>query len=61
MGNKTKRFREYMEEEDDLIRKRPLKKESRNNLKKHLQDVVGNEDWDDLEDELNEQSRIHRR
>jgi hypothetical protein len=50
-----------MEEEDDLIRKRPLKKESRNNLKKHLQDVVGNEDWDDLEDELNEQSRIHRR
>jgi hypothetical protein len=53
-----KSFREHL---DENIRERPLKKESRNNFKKHLQDVIENEDWDEFEDELSEQSRIRRR
>ena len=58
MGKIKKSFREYIEEE---IRKRPLKKESRHNYKKHLMDVIESEDWDELENELSEQSRNYHR
>ena len=60
MGKIKKSFREHTEE-NEKVRKRPLKKESRHNYKTHLMDVIENEDWDELEDELNEQSRVHRR
>lgn len=61
MSRKTKRFREYLEDTEDLVKSRPLKKESRHNYKKHLMDVIESEDWDELEDELSEQSRLYRR
>jgi len=60
MGKVKKSFRQYTEENEG-IRKRPLKKESRHNYKTHLIDVVESEDWDELEDELCEQGRVHRR
>ena len=60
MGKIKKSFKEYSEE-NETVRKRPLKKESRHNYKTHLMDVIENEDWDELEDELSEQSRIYRR
>ena len=60
MGKVKKSFREHTEE-SEAVRKRPLKKESRHNYKTHLMDVVENEDWDELEDEVSEQSRVHRR
>lgn len=60
MGKIKKSFREYSEEVEE-VRKRPLKKESRHNFKTHLMDVIENEEWDELEDELDEQGRIHRR
>ena len=60
MGKIKKSFREHTEE-NETVRKKPLKKESRHNYKTHLMDVIENEDWDELEDELNEQSRVHRR
>ena len=59
MGKIKKSFREYLQEDD--VRKRPLKKESRHNYKKHLMDVIENEDWDELENEISEQSRNYRR
>jgi len=59
MGKIKKSFREYIQEDD--VRKRPLKKESRHNYKKHLMDVIENEDWDELENEISEQSRNYRR
>jgi hypothetical protein len=59
MGKIKKSFREYLQEDD--VRKRPLKKESRHNYKKHLMDVIENEDWDELENELSEQSRNYHR
>lgn len=58
MSKSRKTFREYTEED---MRKRPLKKESRHNYKTHLMDVIEQEDWDELEDEVSEQSRVHRR
>lgn len=60
MGKVKKSFREYSEESGE-VRKRPLKKESRQNFKTHLMDYVESEDWDELEDELDEQGRIRRR
>lgn len=60
MSKSTKRFKEYLEESEG-IRNKPLKKESRHNFKTHLLDVIENEEWDELEDELNEQGRVHRR
>ena len=60
MGKINKSFKEYSEENEE-IRKRPLKKESRQNYKTHLMDVIENEEWDELEEELDEQGRIHRR
>jgi ubiquitin C-terminal hydrolase len=60
MGKIKKSFKQYSEENEE-VRKRPLKKESRHNYKTHLMDVIENEDWDELEDELNEQGRVHRR
>jgi hypothetical protein len=59
MGKIKKSFREYIQEDD--VRKRPLKKESRHNYKKHLMDQIENEDWDELENEISEQSRNYRR
>lgn len=62
MGRIKKSFKEYTEE-TELVRKRPLKKESRHNFKTHLMDVaenIDNEDWDELEDELKDNG-IHRR
>jgi|SaaInl25SG_5_DNA_1037380.scaffolds.fasta_scaffold164283_2 hypothetical protein len=62
MGRIKKSFKEYTEENEG-IRKRPLKKESRHHFKKHLMDVaenIDNEDWDELEDELKDNG-IHRR
>jgi len=60
MGKIKKSFRDYTEENDG-IRKKPLKKQPRNNYKKHLMDVVENEDWDELEDDLYEQGGVRRR
>jgi hypothetical protein len=60
MGKIKKSFREYSEENEELRKKR-IKKESRHNFKTHLMDVIENEDWDELEEELDEQGRIHRR
>jgi len=60
MGKIKKSFKEYSEDYDG-IRKRPLKKESRHNYKTHLIDAIESQEWDELEDELNEQSRIYRR
>ena len=60
MGKVKKSFRQYTEENED-IRKRPIKKESRHNYKTHLIDVVESEDWDELEDEFTTNGRIHRR
>jgi hypothetical protein len=60
MSKKTKGFSEYIEE-TDLVRKKKLKRESRHNYKAHLMDVIESENWDELEDELDEQGRIHRR
>lgn len=60
MGKIKKSFREYTEENEG-VRKRPLKKESRHNYKAHLIDVIESEDWDELENELSEQGGIHRR
>jgi ubiquitin C-terminal hydrolase len=60
MGKIKKSFKEYSEENEE-VRKRPLKKESRHNYKTHLMDVIETESWDELEDELNEQGRVHRR
>mgnify|MGYP000058134295 CR=1 FL=1 len=60
MGKIKKSFREYSEEGEG-IRKKPIKKESRHNYKAHLMDVIENEDWDELEDELDEQGGIRRR
>lgn len=60
MGKIKKSFREHVEESEE-VRHRPLKKESRHNYKTHLMDVIENEEWDELEDELNEQGRVHRR
>jgi hypothetical protein len=60
MGKIKKSFREYTEENEG-VRKRPLKKESRHNYKTHLMDVVESEDWDELENELSEQGGIYRR
>lgn len=59
MSKTRKTFKQYSEENE--VRKRPLKKESRHNFKTHLIDAVENEEWDELEDELDEQSRIRRR
>ncbi len=59
MGKIKKSFREYAEETEEIRQKR-IKKESRQNYKTHLMDAIENEDWDELEDELSEQSRIHR-
>ena len=59
MGKIKKSFREYIQEDD--VRKRPLKKESRHNYKQHLMDQIENEDWDELENEISEQSRNYRR
>ena len=59
MGKIQKSFREYTEETEG-VRKRPLKKESRHNYKAHLEQVIDNEDWDELENEYTE-SRVHRR
>ena len=60
MGKIKKSFKEYSEDYDE-IRKRPLKKESRQNYKTHLIDAIESQEWDELEDELNEQPRIYRR
>ena len=60
MGKIKKSFREYTEENEE-VRKRPLKKESRHNYKTHLMDVIESEDWDELENELSEQGGIYRR
>ena len=60
MGKIKKSFREYTEENEG-VRRRPLKKESRHNYKTHLIDVIESENWDELEDELSEQGGIYRR
>lgn len=60
MGKVKKSFREYSEESEEL-RPKHIKKESRHNYKTKLNDAIHNEDWEELEDELNEQGRIHRR
>lgn len=60
MSKSTKRFKEYLEESDNIKHKR-LKKESRHNFKEHLKDVMENEDWDALEDELYEESHSNYR
>jgi len=60
MGKIKKSFKQYSEENEE-VRQRPLKKESRHNYKTHLMDVIENEDWDELEDELDEQGRVRRR
>jgi hypothetical protein len=60
MGKIKKSFREHSEESEEIRHKR-IKKESRHNYKTHLMDVIENKEWDELEDELSEQSRIHRR
>jgi len=51
----TKRFKAYIEESDG-IRKKRLKDESRHNYKEHLKDIIDHEEWDELEDELYEES-----
>lgn len=56
MGKIKKSFSKFTEESEDL-RKKPLKKESRHNLKKHIMDMIEHEDWDELEDELSAESR----
>lgn len=53
MTKKTKRFKEYLEEDD--LRHKKLKKESRHNYKDHLRDIIESGDWDELEDETYEQ------
>ena len=60
MGKIKKSFKEHSEDNDG-IRKRPLKKESRHNYKTHLMDAIESQDWEEFEDELNEQTRIYRR
>jgi len=50
VGKTTKRFKEYLEENDG-IRHKKLKKESRHNFKEHLKDLIEHEDWDELEEE----------
>jgi len=60
MGKIKKSFREHSEE-NEVIRPKRIKKESRHNYKTHLMDVIENEDWDELEDELDEQGRVRRR
>jgi hypothetical protein len=59
MSKKRTGFREYVEENE--LRKRPIKKESRHNYRARLMDVIEEENWDELEDQLDEQGRIHRR
>jgi hypothetical protein len=58
MGKIKKSFKQYSEENED-VRKRPLKKESRHNYKTHLKDIIETEDWDELENE--QQDSICRR
>lgn len=60
MGKIKKSFREHSEENEGIRPKR-IKKESRHNYKTHLMDVIENKDWDELEDELDEQGGIRRR
>jgi len=61
VGKTTKRFKAYIEEADGIRRKR-LKDESRHNFKEHLKDIIEQEDWESLENELYEEehSNYHR-
>lgn len=49
--SKTKNFYNKHVETEGLKQKK-IKKESRHNFKTHLHDVIENEDWDELADEL---------
>ena len=60
MGKVKKSFSEYTEETEGL-RKKPIKRPSRHNFKTLLVDVIENQDWDELENELQEQGRVCRR
>jgi hypothetical protein len=60
MGKRTKSFKEYIDENDG-IRHKKIKKESRHNFKEHLKHMIEDEDWDSLEDEINEQEHSHNR
>ena len=60
MGKIKKSFSEFTEE-NEMLRKKPIKKESRHNLKKHLMDMIEHEDWDELEDELSTEGRSRTR
>tara|TARA_Y100000385_G_C12518254_1_gene394229 strand:- start:140 stop:322 length:183 start_codon:yes stop_codon:yes gene_type:complete len=47
--NKIKRYKQYIEENEDFSRKRRLKKESRHNYKVELEHAIENEEWDDID------------
>jgi hypothetical protein len=49
--SKTKNFYNKHVETEGLKQKK-IKKESRHNFKTHLHDVIENENWDELSDEL---------
>lgn len=59
MGKIKKSFKEY-NEENEGIRKRPLKKESRHNIKTHLNDAIESEQWDEV-DNYGTETRVNRR
>lgn len=54
---KTRGYRDFLEDYDDL-RKKPLKKPARHNIKVKLEHALEKNDWDSIEDE---QSRNYRR
>jgi hypothetical protein len=59
MGN-TKKSNAHYREENESIRKRPLKKESRQNLKTHLMDAIEQQNWDELDEYAGTETRINR-
>lgn len=60
MGKAKKYIDQYTEDTKEL-RKKPIKRPSRHNFKTLLVDVIENQDWDELENELQEQGRVCRR
>jgi len=57
--NKIKRYKQYIEENEDFSRKRRLKKESRHNYKVELEQLIDDENWDNID--YDEEDSIHNR
>jgi hypothetical protein len=49
--NKIKRYKQYIEESEDFLKKKRIKKESRHNYKVELEQAIENELWDEINEE----------